>query len=594
METAIARAPVGRYDLDDIIPAAVLKDHIAVVGKTGSGKSSTARLIVERAVAEGARVCILDTTKSDWWGITLRADGLRPAWPFKILGGPRGHVDIRADTGKAIGKLVATGALPLTIVDMANFEAGGVQRFFVDFAEALFRNIRGVVYLVIEEAHEVAPKERAGLGAENMSIYWAKKLATASRTKGIRLIVCTQTVQQLHNRVLGSCETIIAHRMFAPADKKPIIAWLKDNTDAETIKRVAATLQKQPTGTAWVCSGLAEIFRQSAFPKFATFDNTATPDDNTDLTEIRAAPVDQAELRAILGEAVAYEAANDPTLLREEIERLKQQLTERPERLALPSPLYDSAAFETARTDGQREGYAAAQLEVDRRLGAIERAWEALRPFGASVDDLGRLIGEWIRDIPAARSPISDKASAILLDPAPPQPLAAPYKPAFADHAVPLRSAEPAVSLPGGEKVCLVAIAQHRNGVTRPQLTVLTGYKRSSRDAYIQRLRGRGYLEERGDRILANQSGVTALGADFDPLPTGRALRQRVLSELPEGERKVLECVVANYPRTVPREAIDKYTGYKRSSRDAYVQRLGARELVVTSGDGVTASGHLF
>lgn len=49
-------------------PDAVLAHHTAVLGKTGSGKTSTAKLIVEQAVAEGARVCILDPIKSDWWG----------------------------------------------------------------------------------------------------------------------------------------------------------------------------------------------------------------------------------------------------------------------------------------------------------------------------------------------------------------------------------------------------------------------------------------------------------------------------------------------------------------------------------------------
>lgn len=36
------------------------------------------------------------------------------------------------------------------------------------------------------------------------------------------------------------------------------------------------------------------------------------------------------------------------------------------------------------------------------------------------------------------------------------------------------------------------------------------------------------------------------------------------------------------------------YTGYKRSSRDAYIQRLRTRELIVVDRDGVTASGDLF
>jgi len=49
------------------------------------------------------------------------------------------------------------------------------------------KRMRGVVYLVLEEAHEFAPKERTGIGAESMAIHYAKQLATAGRSKGIRI-----------------------------------------------------------------------------------------------------------------------------------------------------------------------------------------------------------------------------------------------------------------------------------------------------------------------------------------------------------------------------------------------------------------------
>lgn len=228
------------------IPEAVLKQHVAILGKTGSGKTSTEKLAVEQVVEAGARVCVLDTVKSDWWGITSSANGKRAGLPFKILGGPRGHVPLHANAGKVIGQLVASGKLPLSIIDMADFEAGGVQRFFVDFAQALFRHMHGVVYLVIEEAHEVAPKERAGFGAENLSIHWAKKLATGGRSKGIRLIAATQRVQSLHNAVLGSCETIIAHRLTTPADQEPVLKWMKANSDKEIQAKVAESLSSLP------------------------------------------------------------------------------------------------------------------------------------------------------------------------------------------------------------------------------------------------------------------------------------------------------------------------------------------------------------
>jgi hypothetical protein len=130
--------------------------------------------------------------------------------------------------------------------------------------------------------------------------------------------------------------------------------------------------------------------------------------------------------------------------------------------------------------------------------------------------------------------------------------------------------------------------------VRREQLTVLTGYKRSSRDAYVQRLRERGYIGHEGNRILATRDGIVALGADYEPLPTGSAFREHVLGKLPEGERRVLEVLIAHYPNAVERQQIDAATSYQRSSRDAYLQRLGARELVETRGRDVKASVNLF
>jgi DNA-binding IclR family transcriptional regulator len=140
----------------------------------------------------------------------------------------------------------------------------------------------------------------------------------------------------------------------------------------------------------------------------------------------------------------------------------------------------------------------------------------------------------------------------------------------------------------------LTAIAQHPGGVTREQLTVLTGYKRSTRDTYIQRLGERRHVGMDGDRVVATQAGVDALGASFEPLPTGDALRLHWLQRLPEGERRVLEVVVQAYPKAVEREVISQATDYARSSRDTYLQRLGARRLIVTERGQVRASEELF
>jgi hypothetical protein len=78
-------------------------------------------------------------------------------------------------------------------------------------------------------------------------------------------------------------------------------------------------------------------------------------------------------------------------------------------------------------------------------------------------------------------------------------------------------------------------------------------------------------------------------------LPTGDALREHWLARLPAGERVALVVLVAAYPRAVDREQIDELSGFERSTRDAYLQRLSARKLVVSEGRGqVRAAEELF
>jgi DNA-binding MarR family transcriptional regulator len=71
-------------------------------------------------------------------------------------------------------------------------------------------------------------------------------------------------------------------------------------------------------------------------------------------------------------------------------------------------------------------------------------------------------------------------------------------------------------------------------------------------------------------------------------------LREHWLGRLPEGEKKILAVLIDRYPNAVARDELDEATGYKRSSRDAYLRRLSARKLVEAERGEVKASGILF
>lgn len=361
------------------IPAEALKRHTAILGMTGSGKSSTGRLLVEEVVDQGHRVCILDTIKSDWWGITSSRSGKSPGLPFKILGGPRGHLPLHSSAGKPIGQLVGSGKLPLSIIDMSDFEAGGLQRFFIDFVPALMRSMKGVVYLVIEEAHEVAPKERAGFSGENMAIHFAKKLGTGGRTKGIRLVVLTQRVQALHNAVLGSCETVIAHRIGYADDQVPVLKWMKAKVGKDNGAIVEQELANLPDGVGFLASGApAQIFERVKFPLFATYDNTATPDQTDTERTIKTAPVDPEQLRAIIGDALKEAEANDPAALRKTIADLQAQLKK-------PAPKGELASSQTQLAQEHRRG-----LVEGKATGTAEGYQRGLRETAAAYHAFGK------------------------------------------------------------------------------------------------------------------------------------------------------------------------------------------------------------
>jgi Helicase HerA, central domain len=569
------------------IPEQALKSHTGILGMTGSGKTTTAKLIVEHVVAEGARVCILDPLKSDWWGLTSSADGKRAGLPFQILGGPHGHVPLHSGAGKAIGELVARGSLPLSIIDMADFEAGGLQAFFVDFAATLMKRMKGVLYLAIEEAHEFAPKERAGIGKENLAIHYAKKIAVAGRTKGIRLLVMTQRTQALHNAILGSCETMVVHRFIAPADQQPVLGWLKGNVkDKDKRDSIESSLSGLADGEAWVVSGVARFLECVQFPRPKTYDNTKTPDEKDGERQVRTAAVDVEKLRGIIGDAVVEAEANDPKKLRAELAARDREI----------------AVLQRKLTDPRGKPVAAAKIDTKAleeeafRRGMAQGLKERQRDRDADHKDLRQAVHRAVdtafnENAPIIQPPDLVKASLVNTHP-PVQSMRRALVEALARPAV--QHVEGSTDLPKGEAKILAALIQFPSGRTRSQLGVLTGYAARSLETYLPRLMGKGYVENAlGGLLRATQAGCQAL-PDSAPLPTGDALQEHWLAILPEGERKILNALIAARGDPVSRDDLQAITQYAARSIETYVPRLAAKGLVVSNRGEIRASEDLF
>lgn len=564
----------------------ILRGHTAVLGMTGSGKTSTAKLLVEQ-VSKDARVCILDPVKSDWWGITSSRDGKRAGLPFDILGGPHGHVPLHAGAGQAIGELVAKGGVRHSIIDMADFEPGGVSRFFNDFAAAVWKHTRGLLYLVWEEAHEFAPKERSGIGAENMSIYYAKKFATGARTKGVRLVVCTQRVQSLHNAVLGSCQTVIAHRFIAPADQEPVMGWLKGALkDKAAIAEIASTLSDLKDGEAYQVHGKDVQRRQ--FPRIHTFDNSATPTSDDDVHIVQA-KVDTTQLRALIGTAVAEAEANDPAVLKRRIAELERFTLN-----AQKSIPADAVALDRAREQGyakgRNEGWAAARDEMVTHCAKVLDVVSALaESASAAKAEVRRIVGSWTgKEKPPAETTLRDVARAAHFNGLSVKVELKP-KPSIASG--------PSEVGTGGKRRILTALAQYPEGMDQRKLSILVDIapKGGTWRTYMAELRGKGWVDGGKGHMRITDAGLHALG-NYEPLPTGEALveywRQRLGAS---GKRAIFEAVVDAYPNEISTDAVSRATGIAREGGTWRTYMAELRGLGIIEGRGdLKASADLF
>lgn len=126
--------------------------------------------------------------------------------------------------------------------------------------------------------------------------------------------------------------------------------------------------------------------------------------------------------------------------------------------------------------------------------------------------------------------------------------------------------------LPDGNLTILRYAGMHPEGLRRDQLTVLSGYKKDTRNKYIRELMNWDYLVE-NELIMITAAGAAAIG-EYLELPERAELRRRWLSELPKGEKEILAVIMDTYPESVSRNRLTELTGYLKDTRNKYIRNL--------------------
>lgn len=141
----------------------------------------------------------------------------------------------------------------------------------------------------------------------------------------------------------------------------------------------------------------------------------------------------------------------------------------------------------------------------------------------------------------------------------------------------------------------MIALAQ-RPGLSKRQLGVRAGMssKSGTFGTYLANMRTNGWLDGSRDRMELTTAGIRALG-DYTPLPTGTALLEFWLNELPGGAARMLDALAKAYPAALTKVELGERANVSPTSGTfgTYLSKLRTLELITGSKE-LRASEELF
>lgn len=559
-----------------VVPAEALQQHVAIVGRTGSGKTYAAKGMVECLLDAGRRCLIWDPT-SAWHGLRSSVDGKAAGFPVVVLGGEHADVPIGEDSGSAIAHLVATGTGSF-IIDTSELGQGEKHRLATALFEDLYRLNTKPLHVILDEADDVAPQHPL---PESRRMFGAvDRIVRRGRKRGFRVMLISQRPAVLNKNVLSQAATLIAMKLPAPQDRKALEAWIEGQADVVQGKRVIDSLPKLARGEGWIWFPEKDVLERTTFPPNRTFDSGRSPEDDDPVAEPTAlAPVDLAEIRRLLS----------PVAEGEEIAGTVEHT--------------DEGAIERARQEGVAAGEAAARAQArQEKLELLDRIQSSLGGYLATLleeldyrpsqDDISRnrpkhaeiAVGAVTVDI-GTRPDGKDENRFYREPPAQaPRPRERSLSPAAEQRAIESFRTKDTAKGGGAELKILKVLAQrHPAMLTEAQWATLAGMKRTGGTwgTYKSRLRVAGFLVEDGRIFGVSPAGLSAVGP-LPKRPTTTADLVAMWKKAVGGAGKMLDVLVAAYPRALTRQALADALGMSAAGGTfgTYLSRLRSNGLI--------------
>ena len=311
----VSDGPGGDGDHDpgasvDLPVVDILTGRGFITGKSGSGKSNTASVLVENLLEKSFPVLIVDTD-GEYYGLKEQFELLHAGADEEC------DIVVSPEHAEKIAGLALEENVPI-ILDVSGYlDDEEAQRLLTEVAKRLFakeKKLKKPFLMLVEECHEYLPEGGGMTDAGQMLI----KIGKRGRKHGLGIVGISQRPADVKKDFITQCDWLVWHRLTWDNDTK-VVGRILGSSYADAIEGLG-------DGEAFLVTDWSGSLRRVQFHKKRTFDAGATPG---------LEDFERPELKSIDGDLVSeLEAISEEQARREsEIADLRQELDRKEARI---------------------------------------------------------------------------------------------------------------------------------------------------------------------------------------------------------------------------------------------------------------------
>ncbi|WP_049984919.1 ATP-binding protein [Halobellus rufus] len=232
-----------------------------ITGKSGSGKSNTASVMIENLLSKNFPVLIVDTD-GEYYGLKEQFELLHAGADEEC------DIVVSPEHAEKLAHLALEQNVPI-ILDVSGYlEDDEAQELLTEVSKRLFakeKKLKKPFLMLIEECHEYIPEGGGMTEAGKMLI----KIGKRGRKHGLGIVGISQRPADVKKDFITQCDWLVWHRL----------TW---NNDTKVVGRIlgseyADAIEEMDDGEAFLVTDWSDSLRRVKFHKKETFDAGATP-----------------------------------------------------------------------------------------------------------------------------------------------------------------------------------------------------------------------------------------------------------------------------------------------------------------------------